>query len=400
MLLCARQRPRETTHISSFGSFTATHFQGSFPLRKGFLAIRCASVSRSFSLKHISRQSSARGAAPAPIRSNYLPSATLHYSSCMENTDGTQGTPIVGEPGAAAAASSTPATEVATAGLSKTALKKQLKYQQKSAAKAAKKAQRKEEQKLKTEQRREESQARFEKMTEEEKAKHLERRNEIISERKRALEQRREKRRKALETGQGLLLALEFFDKMTDKESKSLASQLSFCYASNTRAEVPCRLILTGLSGGMGALWKGVTGSDKWQVVAEERNYIEAFAERKEELVYLTADSDNIIEEIDPTKTYIIGGIVDHNRYRNLTLDKANEQGIAHGALPIGAHLKMDGSCVLTVNQVVDIFLNYLDLKDWEKALTKAIPARKRKRGDDDEEDEEGEDDEDKGEEG
>jgi len=33
---------------------------------------------------------------------------------------------------------------------------------------------------------------------------------------------------------------------------------------------------------------------------------------------------------------------------------------------------------VLTVNQVVDILLQYMDLGDWGNALLKAIPSRKR----------------------
>ena len=41
--------------------------------------------------------------------------------------------------------------------------------------------------------------------------------------------------------------------------------------------------------------------------------------------MYLTADSKNDIKELDPEDVYIIGGIVDRNRYLNLTLNKANE---------------------------------------------------------------------------
>lgn len=59
----------------------------------------------------------------------------------------------------------------------------------------------------------------------------------------------------------------------------------------------------------------------------------------KNKLVYLTADSENLLTVLDPTDVYIIGGIVDRNRYVNLTLDRANEQGIRHGRLPIGDHV-------------------------------------------------------------
>lgn len=40
------------------------------------------------------------------------------------------------------------------------------------------------------------------------------------------------------------------------------------------------------------------------------------FEEIRQKVVYLTADSDEELTELKPDEIYVIGGIVDHNRYK------------------------------------------------------------------------------------
>jgi Trm5-related predicted tRNA methylase len=66
----------------------------------------------------------------------------------------------------------------------------------------------------------------------------------------------------------------------------------------------------------------------------------------KNNMVYLTADSDDTIENLDPTKTYIIGGIVDRNRHKvGTTLINVSPQQINHDTEYLQSQSRFSGNC-------------------------------------------------------
>jgi tRNA (guanine9-N1)-methyltransferase len=119
-----------------------------------------------------------------------------------------------------------------------------------------------------------------------------------------------------------------------------------YCYAVNGRSANPAHLWLTGCSGEMATHLQRIPGYDKWIIEKAAKPYIEAFEDRKENLVYLTADAETVLDDLDMSKIYIIGGLVDRNRWKGITLKKSAEQGIQSAKLPIGNYLKMSSSQV------------------------------------------------------
>lgn len=178
--------------------------------------------------------------------------------------------------------------------------------------------------------------------------------------------------------GQDVVIDLEWSHLMTSKELKSLTKQVMFCYSANSRAEKPMRLHLTGCTGEVHEQLQLISGYQKWLLHKHSEPYFDAFAARRQDLVYLTADASEVVDRFRPDKVYIIGGLVDRNRHKNCTLAKAKEQGIATARLPIGEHMKLNASMVLTVNQVLDTMLRFVATGDWQQALDETVPLRKR----------------------
>ncbi|KAK3158965.1 hypothetical protein QOZ80_2AG0143980 [Eleusine coracana subsp. coracana] len=269
--------------------------------------------------------------------------------------------------------------------LSKRARKKLQKKEMRAARNAARKAADKERHRANVEQRKRE---RAEELAA---APSEEARQEILAARREARRQRvghnteqraarAERLRRAVEgAGQKVVLDLEFAQLMRPNEIHSLTKQIMYCYAVNRRSANPAHLWLTGCNGEMATHLQKNCGYDRWSFIEKEaKSYLEAFEDRKENLVYLTADAETVLDDLDMSKIYIIGGLVDRNKWKGRTQEKAAAQGIQTAKLPIGNYLKLSSSQVLTVNQVFEILLKFVETRDWKTAFFDVIPQRKR----------------------
>ncbi|XP_016663408.1 RNA (guanine-9-)-methyltransferase domain-containing protein 2 homolog isoform X1 [Acyrthosiphon pisum] len=115
-------------------------------------------------------------------------------------------------------------------------------------------------------------------------------------------------------------------------------------------------------------------------LMSDKINYLENSFDKefqKEEIVYLTSDSLNVLESIDENKVYIIGGLVDHNSCKGASLKVANDLGIAHARLPIDENINMQTRKILTINHVFEIISKVVSGMSWKEALISTLPKRK-----------------------
>lgn len=205
---------------------------------------------------------------------------------------------------------------------------------------------------------------------------------------------------------------------MQQKEINSLSSQITRCYSDNHKAPFQAHLVVSSFSGklkdrfdnvliGHHRGWKGVKlieddftvaakQSEEWMREQGGGKFEETFksplydaatqipcsagppaTQQYSEMIYLTSDSSHVLTCLKPYGIYIIGGLVDKNRYKGTCYKKAMDEGFQTARLPIDEYMKIDGRQVLTINHVNEIMVKWLEHGDWGKAFMEVIPQRK-----------------------
>ena len=170
-----------------------------------------------------------------------------------------------------------------------------------------------------------------------------------------------------------------------ERTLKSLCQQIMLCYGINRRSACPVTIHITGMDETqLQNLQK--KGCSNWSnFFCHQEEYTELTdlfstngIKDTKEIVYLTAEAEETLENLSPGCAYVIGGIVDRNSFKGICYDKAKAQGLRMAKLPIKENYSMTGSHVLTVNHVFDVLLAWQSNgNSWKEAFNKVIPVRK-----------------------
>eukprot|EP01059_Diplonema_ambulator_P033256 TRINITY_DN6880_c0_g1_i1.p1 TRINITY_DN6880_c0_g1~~TRINITY_DN6880_c0_g1_i1.p1 ORF type:complete len:332 (+),score=113.73 TRINITY_DN6880_c0_g1_i1:31-1026(+) len=181
-----------------------------------------------------------------------------------------------------------------------------------------------------------------------------------------------------------LVIDMDFESEMEDKCRRSLAQQVALCHSHNRKAGLPCWLTLAGLKESSTAysVLTSKQNFENWKITTTPVTVDKHLPADPEKTIYLTGDSPNVLTDLKPGVHYVVGGIVDRNRCKGITLKKATACGFGHARFPLDTYLqkkKVDLCKTLTTNHVVEVITHFCVHKDWDAAFDAILPTRRAK---------------------
>nr|XP_005548323.1 PREDICTED: mitochondrial ribonuclease P protein 1 [Macaca fascicularis] len=183
----------------------------------------------------------------------------------------------------------------------------------------------------------------------------------------------------AMQFGQPLVFDMAYENYMKPKELQYTISQLLESEGWNRRNVDPFHIYFCNLKTDSAYHRELVKRyEEKWDkllLTATEKSHVDLFP--KDSIIYLTADSPNVMTTFRHDKVYIIGSFVDKMMQPGTSLAKAKRLKLATECLPLDKYLQWDtGNKNLTLDQMMRILLCLKNTGNWEEAL-KFVPQRK-----------------------
>ncbi|KAH8289603.1 hypothetical protein KR054_007968 [Drosophila jambulina] len=192
---------------------------------------------------------------------------------------------------------------------------------------------------------------------------------------------RKELKRRQITTSDSSLcvaIDLDYDDLMHERDIAKCVKQCLRIYTINRRSQNPGKLHFTGIrsNGHIHESFRKNDGWENWHVEYHfDRSHLDVF--EREHLVYLTCESDQVLDKLQPGTTYVIGGLVDHNHWKGLCHQRATEAGLKTARLPLSEHVDMKTRSVLSTYHVFELLSKVAAGQDWTTAILETIPLRK-----------------------
>ncbi|ETI40532.1 hypothetical protein F441_14008 [Phytophthora nicotianae CJ01A1] len=188
-----------------------------------------------------------------------------------------------------------------------------------------------------------------------------------------------QKLEEAQSSGIRVVVDLAFAADQTTRERHSIFKQLGCVYGYLKTCQLD-RLISLHLASCTPELAVIFTqhGVPSWKMGRHEEPLEHLYDSDK--LVYLSPDSDNVLEQLDPAYAYVVGGIVDRSVRKGETKTKAATRGIRTARLPLQEHYEQLGTRVRThimnLDSVLIVLNEVANHGDWGRAFERAVPTR------------------------
>ena len=167
----------------------------------------------------------------------------------------------------------------------------------------------------------------------------------------------------AMNSNINVCIDLSFNDLNSSREQRSLVKQCTLAYAAVRNSSHGVALHISSLNGDVGEAL-GNQGVDQWYIRRHSSSAFDTFD--KENIIVLSPDANHTLTDLDPSKVYVIGGIVDRTVRSNITLDKAHEKGVKALRLPVKEYFPKAQSHVINIDQVVTFFCTLLETNNLQ----------------------------------
>lgn len=193
--------------------------------------------------------------------------------------------------------------------------------------------------------------------------------------RKMEKQRRDENALRAMNSGVTVCIDLSFNHLNSPREQRSLVKQCTLSYAAIRNAVSGVSLHISSLEGDIGEALQA-QGVSQWHIHRHNSSAFNVF--KKSDIILLSPDAESAIQDLDMSKVYVVGGIVDRTVRSNITLDSAIENGVTALRLPMKEFFPQAQSHVINIDQVISLFCHYQETKDWKLSMELTIPARRK----------------------